>query len=188
VTPVPGSDAVLPRGLEISVDAQGGEHIIYTGTDLADGQPGVFDLPGDGGTATPIFKGPPFVDPSGVAIAATGEVYVCDTRSNPDRTATVFVVERGIVNPVVEGLHIGYPCGIALTRDDSKLLAVARGATSGTDEVLVVDLKTKATTTLNTNIDTYNEPAGMHRARNADVFAFADSKAEGTGMLFVIKE
>jgi hypothetical protein len=188
VTPVPGSAAVLPRGVEIFQDAQAAEHIIFTGIDVIDGRPGVFDLPVDGGTPTVIAKGAPFADPSGVAVTATGEVYVCDTLSNPDRTATVFVVEQGIVNEVVKGLHIGYPCGIALTRDDSKLLAVTRGATTGTDQVLVVDLKTKSTATLTANIDAYNEPAGMHRAKNVDVFAFTDSKAEGTGMLFLMQE
>jgi len=187
VLPVSGSDGALPRGIEVFKDAQGAEKIVFTGIDTGDGQPGVFALPTTGGTKTVIAKGSPFVDPSGVAVAPTGEVYVCDTLANADKSATVFVVEDGIVNEVVTGIGAGYPCGIALSRDGTRLLVAGKGATTGKDEVRVIDVVSKSATTLTELIELHDEPAGMHRAKNTDVFAFADSGAQGEGLLFLIK-
>jgi DNA-binding beta-propeller fold protein YncE len=186
VTPVAGSDAVLPRGLEVYRDAQGADRIVFSGVDPADGVPGVFELPVAGGTPTAIAKGSPFADPGGVAIAATGEIYACDTLSRADKTATVFTIARGVVNELVSGLHVGFPCGIALSRDGATLLVAARGATTGTDELAVIDVATQAVTTVTTGLDGLDEPAGMHRAKEVDVFAFADSKAGGTGQIFLV--
>lgn len=188
VTVVQGGDGTRPRGIETYTDAQGAEKIVFTGVDPADGQPGVFELPVDGGALTVIAKGSPFADPSGVAVAPTGEVYVCDTVANADKTATVFVVQEGIVNEAATGIHAGYPCGIALTMDGSRLLVAGKGALKGTDEVRVVDVATQATSTITTLIEQHNEPAGLHRSKGSDVFGFADSKAQGAGLLFVIKQ
>ncbi|MCC6557303.1 MAG: hypothetical protein IT372_30500 [Polyangiaceae bacterium] len=186
VAPVAGGDAVLPRGLEVYRDAQGAEQIVLSGVDPADGQPGVFTLPAAGGALTALAKGAPLADPSGVAIATTGEVYVCDTVSKADRTATIFVIAEGVVNELVTGLHVGYPCGVALSRDDATAYVLARGAASGTDEVTVIDVATRAVTTVTAGIDAFSEPAGLHRAKDLDVFAMVDSKAQGTGLVLLL--
>jgi len=186
VTPVSGGDAVLARGLEVHRDAQGGDRIVFSGVDAADGQPGVFDLPASGGAPTALAKGIPLADPSGVAIASSGEVYVCDTLSRADKTAAIFTISRGVVNELATGLHVGFPCGIALSRDEATLLVLARGPVTGTDEVLVIDVATQAVTKVTAGLDGYSEPGGLHRAKDADVFAFVDGKAQGTGLVFLM--
>jgi hypothetical protein len=53
---------------------------------------------------------------------------------------------------------------------------------------VVIDLATQAITTVTTGLDGLDEPGGMHRAKDVDVFAFVDSKAGGTGQVFLLSK
>jgi hypothetical protein len=186
VTPVPGGEGWLARGLEVVSDAAGEEQIVFSGRDPEGGQPGVFRLPARGGQASAVAKGAPLVDPSGVAAARQGDLFVCDTLAGPGGTAMIFRIEDGFVSPLVTGLHTGYPCGLALTRDDAALLVLARNAARGADEVIRIEVATLARSTLGAVTPGHDEPAGLHRAKSADVFALVDHEAQEDGAVFLL--
>ncbi|AUX47122.1 uncharacterized protein SOCE26_086340 [Sorangium cellulosum] len=187
VAPVPGGEGLHARGLEVARGPSGEDQIVVAGRDPEDGQPGVFALPARGGVAAAIAKGSPLVDPSGVAVAGDGDVFICDTLASPDRTATIFRIEDGFVSPVVAGLHVGYPCGIALTLDGAALLVLTRDVVRGAGEIARIELSSGARSRIDAGAAGRDEPGGMHRAKGADVFAFADRDAQGKGSVFLLR-
>ncbi|WP_437607134.1 hypothetical protein WMF20_40730 [Sorangium sp. So ce834] len=186
VAPVRGGEGMRARGLEIVRGADGEERIVFSGRDREGGQPGVFALPARGGEASAIATGSPLVDPSGVAVAGGGAVFVCDTLASPDRTATIFRIEDGFVSAFATGLHVGYPCGLALTRDDAALLVLARDVARGADEVVRIEVASGARSATPTGAPGHDEPGGLHRAKGADVFAFVDHRAQEQGSVFLL--
>jgi DNA-binding beta-propeller fold protein YncE len=185
--PVAGGEATLARGLDVVRDAAGTDLIVFAGADRADGKPGVFKLAAHGGQVSVVAKGSPLVDPSGVAIADDGRVFVCDTLASPDKTTTVFKIEDGFVAPFFTGLHAGYPCGLALTRDGQTLFVIAKSAETGMDEVVGLDAASAAVVTRSAGIAGHTEAGGLHRARGADAFAFVEGSDQGAGAVFLLK-
>lgn len=190
-TAIAGSDGASPRSLEIAIE--GGSDVIYfTGVDKTNGKPGVFKLPVGGGTAMVVAEGPPFVDPSGIVIAKDGTVYVADTVAAATGLANIIKITGGNAAPFLQDLRVGYPCGVALSKDEVTLLVSSLDPDKKTDQVLQVDIGSMQAMPFTMGIDTNYEAAGLHRARNADVYAWADTKATpmgmtGTGTVFVIK-
>ncbi|XXX75033.1 hypothetical protein WMF30_46005 [Sorangium sp. So ce134] len=187
VAPVPGGEGMRAAGLEVVRGADREERIVFSGRDRAEGQPGVFALPARGGEVSAIATGRPLVDPSGVAVAEGGDIFVCDTLASPDRTATIFRIEDGFVSAFATGLHVGYPCGLALTRDDAALLVLTRNAARGADEVVRIDVASGARSATATGAPGHDEPGGLHRAKGADVFAFVDHRAQEQGSVFLLR-
>ncbi|WP_437588085.1 hypothetical protein [Sorangium sp. So ce1000] len=186
VAPVGGGEGLLARGLEVARGADNEERIIFSGRARDDGQPGVFTLPTRGGEVSAIAEGSPLVDPSGVAVDGRGDIFVCDTLASPDGTATIFRIEDGFVSPFATGLRVGYPCGIALTRDDAALLVLTRDPVRGADEVVWIEVASGARSATATGAAGHDEPGGLHRAKAADVFAFVDHKAQEQGSVFLL--
>jgi hypothetical protein len=81
---------------------------------------------------------------------------------------------------------VGFPAGIALSQDDSAILVSALDPATRTDQVVRIDLVSKQQATVNMGIGTFEEAAGLHRAANAEVYAWCDSTAEGSGTIFVL--
>lgn len=188
VAPIDGGEGLQARGLEVARGADNEERIIFSGRDRDDGQPGVFSLPARGGEVSALAKGSPLVDPSGIAVAGPGDIFVCDTLASPDKTATIFRIEDGFVSPFATGLHVGYPCGIALTRDDAALLVLTRDPTRGADEVVWIEVASGARSATAAGAPGHDEPGGLHRARGADVFAFVDHRAQEQGSVFLLRQ
>jgi len=188
-TSLSGTAGLTPRGVEV-VKEGSGDVVYFTGRD--DSGAGVFKVPASGGTAKPVVSGDPFVDPTGVAIASTGDVYVADTVSAATHKASIFKITAGetTAKALIENLEVGYPAGVALTADDSTLFVSGLDPVTLTDVVIVVDLGTGMQSTYigdaDTDISAFSEPAGLHRAKNKDVFSWADSKANTGGTVFVI--
>jgi hypothetical protein len=184
-----GSADMIPRSLEII--KEGTSDVIYfTGTDKADGQSGVFKIPVSGGAATAVAKGAPFVDPSGIAVAKDGTVYVADTISSLSHTANIVKVDKnGTATTFLSDLHVGYPAGVALSQDEGTLLISALDPDKGTDVLLQIDIGTAMSQNpVTANIDTFYESAGLHRAKAKNVFAWADSSAgPNGGRVFLVK-
>jgi hypothetical protein len=42
--------------------------------------------------------------------------------------------------------------------------------------------------TFNQSISSFAEPAGLHRAHGADIYAWADSRANGSGTVFALSK
>jgi hypothetical protein len=186
-TPVAGTEGTRPRGLELR-DEGSGDTIYFTGIDPTDGEPGVFSIPAGGGQITAMAKGAPFRDPGGVALTADGTAYVTDTDAGEDRLANVIAVVPGEAPSVLaSGIEVGFPAGVALTTDDSTVIVSAYDRSTDTDAVFFIDVASKGITPFTQGIDTFTESGGLHRAKNASVFSWCDSSAQGTGTIFVLK-
>jgi hypothetical protein len=183
---VGGTQDYAPRGLVV-VSGTTTDTLYFSGTDPANGEAGVFKVSAGGGTASAILEGAPLIDPSGLAVTAGGTVYVLDTDSGSG-TAQLFSIASGVATVVLAGLRVGYPAGIALSGDESALLISALDPVARTDEVIRLDLSTGNVTTDSTGIDTFVEPAGLHRSSKAGVYAWADSLANSGGTVFVLSK
>lgn len=175
-----GTEGTSPRGVEVR-----GETVWFTGR--KDGQAGLFKTGLGGGSATLVAGG--MADPSGVAISSKGEAFVLDSGSVVGERAgasLLHVAVDGRVDVVVEGITVGHPAGVALTKDERTAVVSGLDPGTGTDLVFTVDLASKGTAQLTDKFGEYLEAAGLHRAKNADVYAWADSHANKTGTVFAI--
>lgn len=177
------TDATKPRGIDVGT-FDGKETVFFTGID-GTGAPGLFRIPAVGGEPTALAKGPPFVDPSGVAVTAAGDkAYVLDTIASSRSLASIIEIAGGTATEFVAHLPVGYPAGIALSLDESALL-VSGFSPDGQGAVLRVDLLSKEITHFSPDGNGF-EPGGLHRARNADVYAWTDRAATG-GTILVLE-
>ena len=185
-----GSLGYRPRGVDIRDDA-GEETIFFTGVDKADGKPGVFSMPVAGGSAKVISKDALFADPSGIAVGKT-LIYVADTNAYNgtavSAVGSVIVIDNGTASTFVPNLGVGYPTGIALSTDEKTLYVSGIDPETGFDLAYIVDTTTKAVTKFNVgDIGKNRDAGGLHRARKADVFSWADLSAGGTGGVYRVK-
>ncbi len=185
-----GTDGTTPHSLAV-VDAGGKDTIYFTGTETtAGGARGVFSVPASGGAVTKIYAGSMLRDPSGIAVAKGGEIYLTDTTSSAKGTGQILVLKAGGEPTVlIDDVRVGYPSGIALSLDEKSLYVSTFDPATLTDRVTVVDITEKSSAAaFATELGTFTEAAGLHRARTANVFTFADSTAGASGgKVFVIK-
>jgi len=178
-----GTEGLKPGGVEVA-----GDSLYITGR--KDGQAGVFRMGTGGGNLTPVKLGAPFTDPSGVAIAKTGEVYVVDSGSVmaiQGGASVVKVTADGTATVILQGLAVGHPAGIALSADDKTLFVSGLDSGTGTDRVFKSSLDgMNVEEAFTSTIGEFYESAGLHRARTTNVFAWADSRANKTGTVYVL--
>jgi hypothetical protein len=189
-TELSGTDGTAPHSLDV-VSVGGVDTLYFTGTEAkAGGLPGVFSVPAAGGSLTTIAVGGILRDPSGLVVAKNGDIYVADTIATEGNTAQIVLIPKGGAPTVlVSELRLGYPAGVALTMEEKTLYVSAFSPDTLTDRLLVVDIAAKTSTEAYTaEIGAFTESAGLHRARNVSVFAWADSSAGPKGgKVFVIK-
>jgi len=182
-TALAGTEGLKPGGVEVA-----GDQLYVTGR--KDGQAGVFRTGLGGGNLSALKTGAPFTDPSGVAVAKSGDVYVVDSGSAMSQQAGASVIKvtaDGNASVIVEGLAVGHPGGIALAADDKTLFVSGLDGASGTDRVFKVTLDgMKVEEAFTSTIGEFYESAGLHRARTTNVFAWADSRANKTGTVYVL--
>jgi sugar lactone lactonase YvrE len=182
-TALAGTENITPAGIEAS-----GPSLYVTGR--KDGMPGLFKTGIGGGAVSAVAVGAPFSDPGGVAVTRSGIAYVIDTGSAVNGQAlgsVVKVMPDGKTEIILDGLAVGHPAGIALVNDESAILVSALDKGQGTDRVFRISLGDRSVTQLSEKIGEFYESAGLHRARNAEVFAWADSHANGSGTVYVLK-
>lgn len=182
-TEVLSTDDTAPRGVAVVVK-DAADWIVFSGRDSV-GSPGLFEVPAAGGEPSPLVKGDPFVDPSGLAVGAKS-TFVLDTVGLGGQ-ARLIEVTGGAATEFLAGLPVGYPAGIALAQDESAVLVSGLDA-KGTTAVLRVDLVSKEITSFPKagEYDAFFEPGGLHRAAGKDVYAFVDAKADG-GTIFLLQ-
>ncbi len=178
-----GTEGITPAGIEAS-----GASLYVTGK--KDGMAGLFKTGIGGGAVSAVAVGGPFTDPGGVAVTRSGIAYVIDTGSatgSQSLASVVKIMPGGKTEILLDGLSVGHPAGIALVNDESAILVSGLDRAQGTDRVFRVSLGDRSVTTLSEKIGDFYESAGLHRARNSEVFAWADSHANGTGTVYVLK-
>jgi DNA-binding beta-propeller fold protein YncE len=185
-SPLSGTEGYLPSGLAvIALKGEQSEYLYFSGRDPGSDQAGLFRVDSSGGQPTAIASGEPFSDPAGVAVAESGEAYVVETALG-SATSQVIRVRGGRAEVFVSGIGIGYPAGITLTRDAKTLLVSGVDPASRHDLVYYVDAASAEIRTMTKTVGQFSDPAGLHRAHNADVFAWADSAANDTGTVYVL--
>jgi DNA-binding beta-propeller fold protein YncE len=180
-TALAGADGYKAKSLEI-VNGQ----IYFTGSDPT-GNVGAFTIPLAGGTPTALATGAPMVDPSGITADKNGNVYVVDAIGDSNH-AQVVEIKAGVASVLLPGIGCGYPAGIALVQDESAILISGIDPGPGTDVVYRLELGSQELTKVSKGIDTFNESAGLHRAHGQDVYAWADSRANGGGTVFLLSK
>ena len=179
-TALAGADGYKAKSLDIAYGT-----LYFTGTD-PNGNAGAFSIPLAGGSPTALSS-TPLVDPSGITADKNGVVYVVDTIGDSNH-AQVVSLDKGVATVILPGIGCGYPAGIALAQDESAILVSGLEPTLGTDIVYRLDLGSKEVATVSQGIDTFNESAGLHRAHGTDVYAWADSRANGGGTVFLLSK
>jgi len=184
---VAGTSGYSPRGI-VLVNEGGADQLYFTGKTPGEEFPGLFKVSTSGGTVEVLAKGEPFQDPNGLAVTRQGVVYVVDTAATDLTAGSARVIEFANNTATVfqEGLKVGFPAGIALSQDDSVLLISAIDPVRRTDQVVRLVVASKEQTAFSSGIEAFEEAAGLHRAANAEVYAWADSNADGSGTVYVL--
>jgi DNA-binding beta-propeller fold protein YncE len=184
-TALAGTLGYAPQG--VTVVNEDGEGVLwFTGTDPEAGTPGVFRVPLTGGAVESMVGGDVLRDPGGLTVARDGVAYVVDSLGSGG-LASVVRVEDGAATTIVANIGVGYPAGITLSYDESALLISGIDPVRGTDLVYHVTLAGLEVQTVSGGIDTFAESAGLHRAHDAEVYAWADSEANDTGTVYVLR-
>jgi hypothetical protein len=180
---VPGTEGYRPAGIVIG--RQRGEEVLYfTGHDPASGQGAVFRIASSGGAAQRLASFGVESEPGGVTVANNGDLYVAD---HAGASARVLRVRSGKVTVYVTDIGLGFPAGIALTSDSRTLLISGLDMHTKHDVVYSVDVGNKKLGRFTEGIATFSESAGLHRAHDVDVFAWADSQALDSGTVYTVR-
>jgi DNA-binding beta-propeller fold protein YncE len=184
--PLAGTAGSAPRIIDVA--SEGGQEMLYfTGNDPSDGTAGVFKLPAAGaGAPTVVAKGAPLVEPEGVTVTRAGVAYVTDRAAAGGSFGSVFKIAGGTTTKIVERVRVGSPAGVALTQDDGVLLVSALQPDRPSDQVLLVKIDTLETGSVTKVIGENQHAGGVHRARNRNVFAWADLSSGGSGRVYRI--
>jgi len=175
---VPGTAGLQPSALDLV--RQGPRDVLYiTGVDRTTKRAGVWRVElGAAASPQPLLRGVPLASASGIAVTATGDVFVAGRTGRARQTDVVLRLHDGKRHRVVSGVTLGSPAGLALTLDETTLL-ISSLARDGTSQVLLVDLATGKTSTFNDVIGTNRNSGGLHRAHHVNSFAWADVQRPG---------
>jgi sugar lactone lactonase YvrE len=181
-----GTEGTAPRGMDVV--SEGGQDMLYfTGRAPGDGQPAVLKRPAAGeGAPTIVVKGAPLVEPDGITATHAGVLFVADRSAAGGGFGSVFKVDGAAVTKIVDRAHLGDPAGIALTKDESVLLISALQPDRASDQVLLINLSTLQTGSITKGIAENQQAGGVHRARNSNIFSWADRSVRGSGGVYRI--
>jgi DNA-binding beta-propeller fold protein YncE len=172
-TVVAGTQGTAPQGVTVA-----GDQLYFSGINPANaGQAAIYQIALSGaGDATLVAQGTRLIAPSGLAVAKDGTVYVLDRLASGNGLGAVLRMKDGTVDAIASDVRIGgQMAGIALTMDESTLLVSSLDKTEGTAQVLAINLSTMQTSIINDVIKANKGAGGLHRAHDANTFAWADS-------------
>jgi sugar lactone lactonase YvrE len=170
---VSGSEGTHPSALDLS-EIGNSDDIYFTGT--SNGDPAVYKLAAEGGTAEVLAKGAPLAMPDGVAVASNQTVYIADKQAGMTLAGQVFKLSGGSLAKLGPELAPGDPTGIAITLDDTKVLVSSLDPKAGTSQVTIELPETNMSSTFNDVIKANKVSGGLHRARLRETYAWAGYK------------
>jgi hypothetical protein len=180
-----GTTGYRPQGVTVA-EVNGKSAVYFTGIDPTSGDAGVFSVDPAGGTVVALATGSPFGEPGGVTVTSSGDAFVADALS-ANGTSAVIRVSGGTASVFVDRIGVGFPAGITALHDDSTLVVSGLDPATQSDIVYFVDVAAGKLSALTDTVGAFHTPAGLHRAHDADVFAWADSRANDTGTVYVLR-
>ena len=110
--------------------------------------------------------------------------------SASDSTPGIFRLSGGEVTEIV-AIPVGYPAGVALSQDEQYLLVSGHLEGAAQAAVYRVELATGKATALTMGLEGNKASGGVHRAHDADVYAWSNADApdragKGGGTVFLI--
>jgi sugar lactone lactonase YvrE len=99
----------------------------------------------------------------------------------------VLRVRDGKVSVFVKDIALGFPAGIALSSDGQTLLVSGLDVETKHDVVYSVNVASRELGRVTQGIAAFRESAGLHRAHDVNVFAWADSQANQSGTVYTVK-
>jgi hypothetical protein len=183
------AEGFSPRSVTVGAN----DEVFFSGIDPTTGEPGVFAL--EGGNVNTVFKGPPLVDPSGIAAFANGRLLVADNGAFGGdgallaNDASIVSIDGGQASLFASGFATGFPAGIALTQDESTLIVSAESADRH-DTLLLVDVANPelAPKQVTASFSAFQDAAGgLKRTHGKDEFSFCSLAANGGGTVFRIE-
>jgi DNA-binding beta-propeller fold protein YncE len=176
-----GTAGYEPRGMDVRKTSSG-DVLYFAGVDPSDMVAGLFQMATAGGTPMALAKGAPISDPSGVAVTATGDVYLADAGTAAGR---LILVHAGSASVVAGNLRVGYPAGVALTLDGKTAFVSGLDPVAETSLVYAVNLTSGHVTTQAASIGVNNESGGLHRASASGVMSWCGVTAgAGEGLVY----
>ena len=98
----------------------------------------------------------------------------------------VFKIASGAVTVLVQKVRTGNPAGIALTTDGSTLLVSAMQPDGKSDQVLVVNTATGASSSVTDVVGQNSAAGGVHRAYQSNLFSWADRTCRSRGCVYSV--
>jgi hypothetical protein len=178
-----GTSGTAPVGIEVG--RSGSDLLYFTGKSASGGQPGVFTISPTGGTPNVVLAGSPLTSPGGVTVANNGDVYVVNIEGSAQNGGCIYKVVSSTSTLLTCGLIFGNPSGITLNLAQDTLLASGMDL-KGHDLVYTIDLATRRISTADDDISQNTAGGGVHRAKNADIFSWADLTAGTAGTVYKI--
>ena len=140
-----------------------------------DGAPGLFRFGLAGGAAQPVLTGEPLQSPSGVFVDADQVAWVMDHLPRRGSGGVLWAITPdGEASEVVGGLGLSEPAGVSLVAGGGTAV-IANRTPDGEGQLLAVEIESGERTEIATSMI---EPAGLRTAREAGVFAIADSDGD----------
>ena len=185
-TAVAGTQGTAPQGVTVV-----GDQLYFSGINPSNaGQAAIYKIAvGGASDATIVTQGTRLIAPSGLAVAKDGTVYVLDRLASGNGLVAVLRVQSNKVDTIASDVRTGgQMAGITLTLDESTLLVSSLDKTAGTAQVLAITLSTMQPSIINDVIKVNTAAGGLHRAHDANIFAWADSSAgPAGGRVYTIK-
>lgn len=167
-----GGAITRPAGLAMAADCK---TLLVTGR-TAEGQPALFSMSIDGGTASTIYAGEPLVSPTGLHVDTDGVAWVMDHRAaGAAGEGVLWAITRdgSSITEVASDLRMGTPGGVSLTAGGGTAVMPTRDR-EGNAQLTTVHIATGET--LQLAAPDLIDPAGIRTARKAGVFALVDSE------------
>lgn len=161
-----GSEGLSPTALDVQTGANG-DVVFFTGTDPASGEEGVFTIEG-ASAPTLLFSSAEAGALDGIVVASSGTVFVADREAKE-----ILSFSDGQLTSVLGEINTGSPAGLALSLDEETLLISSLDEEAAHSQVTLLSLSEQSVSFFDEVIQENPSGGGLHRAPNANVFAWA---------------